>query len=193
MRSADHHQCDGMDKLPCTFGMMLQFVAQIYIFRESLRSLPFFLHSSHSHMRTCICAFDDSVHTILALQLSSFLCHTWRKWRGIKDVKTSSPSLIPRPSYSFTRQCRMLSTCMNMSTCMNIQHMHCEEFPPSSSVRGLHHHVGTAHVQWRVSREITCTCPKTSLRVQLLTFGNHQLQRAHAGHAPQSNKQCEGR
>jgi len=30
-------------------------------------------------------------------------------------------------------------------------------------------------------------------RVQLLTFDSHQLQRAHAGHAPQSNKQCEGR
>ena len=127
----------------------------------------------------------------LMTQLTQFLiCSfriSWRKWRGIKDVKTSSPSLIPRHSYSFTRHCRMLSTCMN------IQHMHCEEFPPSSSVRGPHPHAGTAHVQWRVSREITCTCPKTSLRVQLLTFGNHQLQRAHAGHAPQSNKQCEGR
>ena len=78
----------------------------------------------------------------LMTQLTQFLiCSfriSWRKWRGIKDVKTSSPSLIPRHSYSFTRHYRMLSTCMNTSTCMNIQHMHCEEFPPSSSVRGLH-------------------------------------------------------
>ena len=105
------------------------------IFRDIF---AFFSHSSHSHMRK---QWRLAFVYLMTQFTQSLICSfriSWRRWRGIKDVKTSSPSLIPRHSYSFTRHCRMLSTCMNMSTCVNIQHMHCEEFLPSSSVRGLH-------------------------------------------------------
>ena len=133
--------------MPCpTSGAGLVVAAVLQRERSDFfpRHFAFLLHSCHSHTRT---RWRLAFVFLVKLLTQSLLCSlrmAWRKWRGIKNVKRFI-SFFPSPnSYSFTRYCRMLSTCRNGRKRI------CEEAPPSFSIRGHHHHTRAAHFEWRV-------------------------------------------